>query len=51
LSGTKLKEGLARLLEMGFNDNGGWLTNLLTACNYNISRVLEAMQPARDQKL
>nr|CAB3266552.1 sequestosome-1 [Phallusia mammillata] len=45
-----LKAALSQLMDMGFNDHGGWLTNLLKTYNCDISRVLEAMQPAQGSK-
>ncbi|XP_076822733.1 sequestosome-1-like isoform X2 [Clavelina lepadiformis] len=47
---ARLRDSLNQLLSMGFNDYGGWLTNLLKASNYNISKALDAMQPAQGQK-
>ena len=47
---ARLKAALDRLLSMGFNDHGGWLTNLLKASECDIGRALDAMQPHRSRK-
>ena len=39
------EHALAQLKEMGFDDDGGWLTNLLHAKGGDIGRVLDAIQP------
>nr|XP_026691570.1 sequestosome-1 isoform X2 [Ciona intestinalis] len=46
----RLAESLTQLLAMGFNNDGGWLANLLCACDYDISRALDKMQPARGSR-
>uniref|UniRef100_H2YT48 PB1 domain-containing protein n=1 Tax=Ciona savignyi TaxID=51511 RepID=H2YT48_CIOSA len=46
----RLQNALDKLLAMGFNNEGGWLANLLQSCNYDISRALDKMQPARGSK-
>lgn len=41
---------LAKLNEMGFDDEGGWLTHLLHAKGGDIGRVLDAIQPQSRKK-
>ena len=41
---------LAQLKEMGFDDDGGWLTQLLHAKGGDIGRVLDAIQPQSRKK-
>lgn len=43
----RLVESLAQMLSMGFTDEGGWLTRLLQAKNYDIGAALDAIQYAR----
>ncbi|XP_078489189.1 sequestosome-1 [Ciona intestinalis] len=50
IENPRLAESLTQLLAMGFNNDGGWLANLLCACDYDISRALDKMQPARGSR-
>nr|XP_055034485.1 sequestosome-1 [Misgurnus anguillicaudatus] len=40
----KLVESLSQMLSMGFTDEGGWLTRLLHAKNYDIGGALDTIQ-------
>ncbi|XP_047440598.1 sequestosome-1 [Mugil cephalus] len=42
----RLVESLALMLSMGFTDEGGWLTRLLQAKNFDIGAALDAIQYA-----
>ncbi|XP_068134200.1 sequestosome-1 [Hyperolius riggenbachi] len=43
----RLIETLSQMLSMGFTDEGGWLTRLLEAKQYDIGSALDAMQSVR----
>ncbi|TKS65036.1 Sequestosome-1 Protein kinase C-zeta-interacting protein [Collichthys lucidus] len=43
----RLVESLSLMLSMGFTDEGGWLTRLLQAKNFDISGALDAIQYAK----
>ena len=43
---NKLKESLERMLAMGFDNDGGWLEQLLVSKQLSIDRVLEALSPS-----
>ncbi|KAG8579450.1 hypothetical protein GDO81_010895 [Engystomops pustulosus] len=43
----RLIETLSQMLSMGFTDEGGWLTRLLQAKDYDIGSALDTMQSVR----
>ncbi|KAG8438968.1 hypothetical protein GDO86_005231 [Hymenochirus boettgeri] len=43
----RLIESLSQMLSMGFTDEGGWLTRLLEAKQYDIGAALDTMQSIR----
>ncbi|XP_062250237.1 sequestosome-1 isoform X2 [Platichthys flesus] len=43
----RLIESLSLMLSMGFNDEGGWLTRLLQAKDFDIGAALDAIQYAK----
>ncbi|KAM6924238.1 sequestosome-1 [Xenentodon cancila] len=45
-----LVESLAAMLSMGFSDEGGWLTRLLQAKNFDIGAALDAIQYAKQPR-
>ncbi len=47
---AKVKTSLEKLTEMGFTDEGGWLTQLLMAKGGDASKALAAIQPAAAKK-
>ncbi|KAM9849446.1 sequestosome-1 [Aulostomus maculatus] len=46
----RLVESLSLMLSMGFTDEGGWLTRLLQAKNFDISAALDAIQYAKQPR-
>ncbi|KAM4746879.1 sequestosome-1 [Rhinophrynus dorsalis] len=44
----RLIETLSQMLSMGFTDEGGWLTRLLQAKQYDIGAALDTMQSVRN---
>uniref|UniRef100_A0A8P4K8R4 Protein ref(2)P n=3 Tax=Dicentrarchus labrax TaxID=13489 RepID=A0A8P4K8R4_DICLA len=46
----RLVESLSQMLSMGFTDEGGWLTRLLQAKNYDIGAALDAIQYAKQPR-
>ena len=47
---TKIKESLSQMLAMGFSDDDGWLTQLLTMKRGNIDEVLDILAPVEKSK-
>merc|ERR1712226_1337747 len=45
----KVAEALAQMQAMGFSDDGGWLSDLLKAKSGDVGKVLDAIQPNRQQ--
>ncbi|XP_076147941.1 sequestosome-1 [Alosa pseudoharengus] len=43
----RLVESLSQMLSMGFTDDGGWLTRLLTTKNFDIGSALDTIQYAK----
>lgn len=43
----QMAQALDQLRSMGFNDDGGWLTQLLEAKNGDINKTLDALKPHR----
>nr|XP_019961449.1 PREDICTED: sequestosome-1 isoform X2 [Paralichthys olivaceus] len=46
----RLIESLSLMLSMGFTDEGGWLTRLLQAKNFDIGAALDAIQYAKQPR-
>lgn len=44
----RLVESLSQMLSMGFQDDGGWLTRLLTTKNFDIGAALDTIQYAKN---
>jgi len=42
----RLNEALEKMLAMGFDNDGGWLSQLLITKDLSIDRVLEALNPS-----
>ena len=45
----KVAVALAQMQAMGFSDDGGWLSDLLKAKSGDVGKVLDAIQPNRQQ--
>lgn len=39
-----LEEAIAKMRAMGFEDDSGWLRQLITTKGYDLNKVLDAMQ-------
>ena len=44
----KIQVALQAMMNMGFSDDGGWLTNLLETKGGDIGKVLDALQPSKN---
>merc|ERR1712018_721402 len=45
----KVAGALAQMKAMGFSDDGGWLSNLLKTKSGDVGKVLDAIQPNKQQ--
>ena len=45
----KINEALKQLMQMGFNNDGGWLVSLLEAKGGDINKTLDALKPHKPQ--
>ena len=43
-----IEQSLAQLRSMGYEDEGGWLTELVKAKGGDIAKVLDALHPVTD---
>lgn len=43
----KIQESIEAMMEMGFSNEGGWLTNLLVSMDGDIARALDKLSPQR----
>ena len=44
-----IEEALAQLRSMGYQDEGGWLRELVKAKGGDVTKVLDALHPSVDQ--
>ena len=47
-SDAKLQAAIQAMMKMGFNNEGGWLSNLLQAKNGDIGKVLDLLHPVKN---
>ena len=47
LQEDQIQIAVAQLRSMGYEDEGGWLTELVKAKKGNVERVLEALHPSQ----
>ena len=47
LQEDQIQIAVAQLRSMGYEDEGGWLTELVKANKGNVERVLEALHPSQ----
>lgn len=46
-SDKKIQQSIETMMEMGFTNEGGWLTNLLVSKDGDIARALDTLSPIR----
>lgn len=49
VSDEVIEEALAQLRSMGYQDEGGWLKELVSAKGGDVAKVLDALHPVVDQ--
>ena len=47
---SKITEAVGQMRSMGFNDEGGWLTQLCTTKRGNIEEILDVLAPVKKWK-